>query len=426
MKSLKQLFSGGARQFGMVFALAALIAIFQFTTGGKVLTSTNAQNIINGNAYVLILAIGMVLVIIAGHIDLSVGSVAAVVGIVVALAIRDWGIPWWLGVILGLVVGALIGAWQGAWVAYVGIPGFITTLAGMMLFRGANQYIGKSNTIPVPSQIQYLGAGYLPEWGPNTGLNNSTLLLGVLAIVFTVWVEFRRRSKAAKLNGAQMPVMVSVIRTVLIVALLGYVTWLFGSGRPGTSFPVSGVILVVLVIVYHFISARTITGRHVYAVGGNRAAAALSGVNIKRTNFVVMLNMSLLSALAGIVFIGRSTASGPFDGTGWELDAIAAVFIGGAAVSGGVGTVVGSMIGGLVMAVLNNGLQLMGVGSDRTQIIKGLVLLAAVAFDVYNKVQGRPSIIGTLFRNRRNDIVSPGTSEQPSVPVSAGETAARG
>ncbi|BDO43108.1 multiple monosaccharide ABC transporter permease [Cellulomonas sp. NTE-D12] len=426
MKSLKQLFSGGARQFGMVFALAALIAIFQFTTGGKVLTSTNAQNIINGNAYVLILAIGMVLVIIAGHIDLSVGSVAAVVGIVVALAIRDWGIPWWLGVILGLAVGALIGAWQGAWVAYVGIPGFITTLAGMMLFRGANQYIGKSNTIPVPNQIQYLGAGYLPEWGPNTGLNNSTLLLGVLAIVFTVWVEFRRRSKAAKLNGAQMPVMVSVIRTVLIVALLGYVTWLFGSGRPGTSFPVSGVILVVLVIVYHFISARTITGRHVYAVGGNRAAAALSGVNIKRTNFVVMMNMSLLSALAGIVFIGRSTASGPFDGTGWELDAIAAVFIGGAAVSGGVGTVVGSMIGGLVMAVLNNGLQLMGVGSDRTQIIKGLVLLAAVAFDVYNKVQGRPSIIGTLFRNRRNDIVSPGTSEQPSVPVSAGETAARG
>lgn len=426
MKSLKQLFSGGARQFGMVFALAALIAIFQVTTHSKVLTPTNAQNIINGNAYVLILAIGMVLVIIAGHIDLSVGSVAAVVGIVVALAIRDWGIPWWVGVLLGLAVGALIGAWQGAWVAYVGIPGFITTLAGMMLFRGANQYIGKSNTIPVPSQIQYLGAGYLPEWGPNTGLNNSTLLLGILAMVFTVWVEFRRRAKAAKLGGTQLPVIVSVIRTVLIVALLAYVTWLFGSGRPGTSFPISGVILVVLVIIYHFISARTITGRHVYAVGGNRAAAALSGVNIKRTNFVVMMNMSLLSALAGIVFIGRSTASGPFDGTGWELDAIAAVFIGGAAVSGGVGTVIGSMIGGLVMAVLNNGLQLMGVGSDRTQIIKGLVLLAAVAFDVYNKVQGRPSIIGTLFRNRRNDIVSPGSSEQPSVPVSAGETAARG
>lgn len=426
MKSLKQLFSGGARQFGMVFALVALIAIFQFTTHRKVLTPTNAQNIINGNAYVLILAIGMVLVIIAGHIDLSVGSVAAVVGIVVALAIRDWGIPWWVGVLLGLAVGALIGAWQGAWVAYVGIPGFITTLAGMMLFRGANQYIGKSNTIPVPSQIQYLGAGYLPEWGPNTGLNNSTLLLGILAMVFTVWVEFRRRAKAAKLGGAQLPVIVSVIRTVLVVALLAYVTWLFGSGRPGTSFPISGVILVVLVIIYHFVSARTITGRHVYAVGGNRAAAALSGVNIKRTNFVVMMNMSLLSALAGIVFIGRSTASGPFDGTGWELDAIAAVFIGGAAVSGGVGTVIGSMIGGLVMAVLNNGLQLMGVGSDRTQIIKGLVLLAAVAFDVYNKIQGRPSIIGTLFRNRRNDIITPGTSEQPSVPVSAGETAARG
>ena len=153
------------------------------------LTSGNAQNIINGNSYVLILAIGMVLVIIAGHIDLSVGSVAAVVGIVVALSIRDWGIPWWLGVLLGLAVGAVIGAWQGFWVAYVGIPGFITTLAGMMLFRGANQYIGKSNSIPVPKEIQNLGAGYLPEWGPNTGINNSTLALGILAIAALVWTR---------------------------------------------------------------------------------------------------------------------------------------------------------------------------------------------------------------------------------------------
>ena len=405
MKSLGQIFSGGARQFGMIFALVALVGIFQVATGGKVLTPTNAQNIINGNSYVLILAIGMVLVIIAGHIDLSVGSVAAVVGIVVALAIRDWGIPWWLGVLLGLAVGAVIGAWQGFWVAYIGIPGFITTLAGMMLFRGANQYIGKSNSIPVPDEIRYLGAGHLPEWGPATGLNNSTLLLGILAIAALISGETRRPASERRLGGAATPMWAAVTRTVLLAAVVAYLTYLFGSGRVGTSFPVAGLILVVLVLVYGFVSNRTITGRHVYAVGGNRAAAALSGVNIRRTNFFVMLNMSVLAALAGIVFIGRSTASGPFDGTNWELDAIAAVFIGGAAVSGGVGTVVGSMIGGLVMAVLNNGLQLMGVGSDRTQMIKGLVLLAAVAFDVYNKIQGKPSIIGLLLQNRRRDAV---------------------
>lgn len=414
MKSLAQIFSGGARQFGMIFALLALVLVFQIWTGGKVLTPTNVQNIINGNSYVLILAIGMVLVIIAGHIDLSVGSVAAVVGIIVALAIRDWGIPWWLGIVLGLAVGAVIGAWQGFWVAYVGIPGFITTLAGMMFFRGANQYIGKSNTIPVPDEIRFLGAGYLPEWGPSTGLNNSTLLLGILAIAALVWSEMRKRASERRLGGEATPLWAVATRTVLLSAVIAYLTFLFGSGRVGTSFPIAGMILGALVLLYGFVSSRTITGRHIYAVGGNRAAAALSGVNIRRTNFFVMMNMSVLAALAGIVFIGRSTASGPFDGTNWELDAIAAVFIGGAAVSGGVGTVVGSMIGGLVMAVLNNGLQLMGIGSDRTQMIKGLVLLAAVAFDVYNKIQGKPSIIGMLMGNRRRTSAAlPGGGDLP-------------
>nr|WP_297425025.1 multiple monosaccharide ABC transporter permease [uncultured Actinotalea sp.] len=416
MKALGQIFSGGARQFGMVFALLLLVLVFQVATGGKVLTSTNMQNIINGNSYVLILAIGMVLVIIAGHIDLSVGSVAAVTGIVVALAIRDWGFPWWAGILLGLGVGAVIGAWHGFWVAYVGIPGFITTLAGMLLFRGANQYIGQSNTVPVPDEIQFLGAGYLPEWGPDTGLNNSTLLLGVLGIAALVWREMRRRATEVRLGSEPVPMWAVVTRIGILAVVIAALTFVFGSGRVGTSFPVAGVILLVLALVYAFVSNRTITGRHVYAVGGNRAAAALSGVNIKRTNFFVMLNMSVLAALAGIVFIGRSTASGPFDGTNWELDAIAAVFIGGAAVSGGVGTVVGSIIGGLVMAVLNNGLQLMGVGSDLTQIIKGLVLLAAVAFDVYNKTQGRPSIIGLLTQSRRRNTLLAGGTPDPTVP----------
>jgi putative multiple sugar transport system permease protein len=196
---------------------------------------------------------------------------------------------------------------------------------------------------------------------------------------------------------------VTVLKIALISAAILYATYLFATGRPGTSFPIPGLIMAVLVLIYGFVSTKTVVGRHVYAVGGNRHAAELSGVQSKKVNFLVIMNMSVLAALAGMVFVGRSSASGPFDGVGWELDAIAAVFIGGAAVTGGVGTVIGAIIGGLVMAVLNNGLQLLGIGADMTQIIKGLVLLAAVAFDVYNKSQGKASIIGLLLKGFRKN-----------------------
>jgi len=406
MNALKKLFGGNTRQFGMIFALVALIVFFQIFTDGRTLTPGNVINLFNGNSYILILAIGMVLVIIAGHIDLSVGSVAAFVGVFVALAMRDWGLPWWAGVLFGLLLGAVIGAWQGFWVAYVGIPAFIVTLAGMLLFRGFNQFVGKSNTIPVSKDFQYLGSGYLPEIGPNTGFNNLTLLLGIVAAAFVVIMSLRARA-ANKALGADVPELwVEVTKLVLICGAILYATYLFATGRPGTSFPIPGLILAVLVLIYGFIADKTVLGRHVYAVGGNRHAAELSGVQSKKVNFMVMMNMSVLAGLAGMIFVGRSTASGPFDGVGWELDAIAAVFIGGAAVTGGVGTVIGSIVGGLVMAVLNNGLQLLGGGADLTQIIKGLVLLAAVAFDVYNKIQGKRSITGLLMRNfqRNNDI----------------------
>ncbi len=404
MNGLKQLFGGGLRQFGMLFVLVALALFFNWQTGGLVVTPTNLMNLLNGNSYILVLAIGMVMVIVIGHIDLAVGSVAAFVGIVVAIAMRDVGIPWWAGILLGLVIGAICGAWQGFWVAYMGIPGFIVTLAGYMFFRGANQWVGKSLTVPVPKDFQFLGAGYLPEWGPNTGMNNSTLLLGIIAIVVLVWLQLSQRRALVKVNAEVPPMWVTVIRIILLALVIGWFTWMFGTGRPGSSFPVPGLILVALVILYSYITQRTVTGRHIYAVGGNRLAAELSGVNTKRTYFLVMTNMSILAAFAGMMFVGRSTASGPFDGVGWELDAIAAVFIGGAAVSGGVGTVIGSIIGGLVMAVLNNGLQLMSVGSDVTQMIKGLVLLAAVALDVWQKSQGRFSITGLFFgRNRAKD-----------------------
>ena len=414
MKALKQVLGGNLQQYTMALAVMLLAVVFDVDSGGRMLTSSNFQNLISGNAYVLILAIGMVMVIVIGQIDLSVGSVAGFVGMTTALTTATYGFPWWAGILAGLLAGILIGAWHGFWLAKVGIPGFITTLAGMMIFRGLVIWMSQSISVPVPEEYRFFGAGYLPEWGPSfTGLNNSTLLLGLLAAAWFIWSEFKRRAHALE-RGVEAPMWATIVRIALIVTVIGYVTWLFGSGRPGTSFPIPGVILV---IIYHVLTQRTRFGRHIYAVGGNKAAAALSGVNTAKTYFLVMLNMSFLAAIAGILFVGRATAAGPSDGTMWELDAIAAVFIGGAAVSGGIGTVVGSMIGGLVMAVLNSGLMLMGVGADQTQVIKGLVLLAAVAFDVYNKQQGRPSLIGTLMRNFRSE---PAATSEPAVPVETG------
>lgn len=399
MNKLKEIFGGDVRQFGMIGALVFLIILFQVLTDGLTLQPGNVINIFQGNSYILVMAIGMVLVIIAGHIDLSVGSVAAFAGIVVAIAMRDWGIPWWVGILLGLGIGALVGAWQGFWVAIVGIPAFIVTLAGMLIFRGANQYFGKSNTVPVGEDFQRIGAGYLPEFGPTTGYNNPTIIIGILVCAAIVFGVLRNRRNQKKIGAVLEDSLVTWIRMALICVAILAVAFLMASGRRGTSLPISALILGGLVLLYGFISTRTIIGRHVYAVGGNRHAAELSGVRSKRVNFLVMMNMSVLASLAGMMFVARSNASGPFDGVGWELDVIAAVFIGGAAVSGGVGTVIGSVIGGLVMAVLNNGLQLLSVGADQQQMYKGLVLLVAVAFDVYNKSQGRRSLIGMMMKN---------------------------
>jgi putative multiple sugar transport system permease protein len=403
LRDLTKMFGGAqssGRQFGILGALVVIIVFFQIVTGGKTLDPNNLINIVNGNSYVLVLAIGMVMVIIAGHIDLSVGSVAAFVGIVVAESMDKWGWPWPAAMLLGLVVGALVGTWQGFWVAYVGIPAFIVTLAGMLFFRGANQFVGNSTSVPVPQEFTFIGGGYLPEFPPDTGFNNSTLLLGLLAAAAIVWQEWRLRRAQATMHADRAPLWVSIVKVGLLLFVVVGATLLFASGRFGTSFPIAGVILGVLVLGYSFVTNNTIIGRHIYAVGGNWRAAELSGVKIQRVNFFVMWNMAVISALAGMMWIARSHASGPGDGVGWELDAIAAVFIGGAAVTGGIGTIVGSIVGGLVIAVLNNGLQLLGVGADLVQMIKGLVLLAAVAIDVYSKRQGRPSIIGRWGRGR--------------------------
>ncbi|MGK5741170.1 multiple monosaccharide ABC transporter permease [Micromonospora sp. URMC 103] len=412
----KNLFGGttsNARQFGMIFTLVAIVVLFQILTDGLTLRSDNLIALFQQNSYILILAIGMLMVIVAGHIDLSVGSIAAFTGILVAKSMAEWNLPWPAAILFGLVIGAVIGAWQGFWVAYIGVPAFIVTLAGMLLFRGGNQFIGNANTIPVPEGFREIGAGFLPETGPNTGYNNLTLLLGLAGCIAVVWRELKNRRTRREMNAEPIPMWISILRMVVMVGVLVFVTLRFASGRVGTSFPISGIILVALVLAYSFYTRNTAGGRHIYAVGGNSRAAELSGVKLKRVNFYVMLNMSVLAALAGMIFVARSAASGPQDGNGWELDAIAAVFIGGAAVSGGIGTISGSIVGGLVMAVLNNGLQLMGVGTDRVQIIKGLVLLLAVALDVYNKRQGRFSVIGSITRSFRRD--------EPAAPTSTSE-----
>ena len=418
-KDITKMFGGGQstlRQFGILGSLVVILVVFQVLTWifkgtGLTLSSGNLINVVNQYSYILILAIGMVMVIIMGHIDLSVGSVAAFTGIVVAKAMQDWNLPWPLGILLGLGVGVLVGAWQGFWVAYVGVPAFIVTLAGMLFFRGANQAVGDSQSVPVPEGFKIIGAGYLPEIALPLPFNIPTMLLALAGVAWIVFWEIRTRRIQRKMGSDMAPLWVSVTKVVLISAVILVAGWLFATGREGTSFPISGVILLALVILYSFITNNTVFGRHIYAVGGNRQAARLSGVKDRWVDFFVMMNMSVLASLAGMIYVARATASGPQDGNGWELDAIASVFIGGAAVSGGIGTVIGSIIGGLVMAFLNNGLALLGAGADVVSMIKGLVLLFAVGVDVWNKQQGRPPIIGFLARRLgRKQDPAPDTS----------------
>jgi putative multiple sugar transport system permease protein len=411
--------SGNIRQYGMMIALVLLMLLFTALTNGLFMQPRNITLLLVQNAYVLILAIGMVMVIIAGHIDLSVGSVCAFVGATVALAMAQWNLPWYVAILLGIAMGILVGVWQGFWVAYVGIPAFIVTLAGMLLFRGLDLMILGAQSIPVPDEFQAIANGYLPAVGPNTNYHNITLLLGLIGVGVVIWMEFRRRAGLKKHNMKLPSIAGSVIKVVLLSAVIIVFSMLLASYK---GVPVVGLILLALVIIYSFITQKTVFGRHIYAVGGNRNAARLTGVNTRFVDFLVMVNMAVLAGVAGMVYTAYLNAANPKDGTGFELDAIAAVFIGGAAVTGGIGTVVGSMIGGLVMGVLNLGLANMSVDQNLIQVIKGLVLLAAVAFDVLSKMQGKPSIIGMIQRGMRKDDTN---VLEDRTPVRADEAAPR-
>ncbi|MFG6475661.1 multiple monosaccharide ABC transporter permease [Microbacterium sp. P06] len=368
------------RQYGILAALAIIIILFQVLTGGRLLYPGNVSNLIQQNAYVLILAIGMVIVIIAGHIDLSVGSIVAVVGAIAALSMQSWGLPWWAAVVIALVAGAAIGAWQGFWVAFVGIPAFIVTLAGMLVFRGLALVLLTGGTISgLPPEFNAIGSGTLPTTGTPDLITFAIAGIAALALVVQ---QVRTRATLRRLELPRERALSAWIKVGIAVAAIMYIAYLLAYNR-GT--PVILIILAALILVYSFILSRTVFGRHVYAMGGNLFAAQMSGVKTKWVTFFIFVNMGLLAGLAGVVSTARAGSAVASAGGSFELDAIAAVFIGGAAVQGGVGTVIGAVIGGLVMGVLNQGLSILSVDAAWQQVIKGLVLLLAVAFDVLSK-----------------------------------------
>jgi putative multiple sugar transport system permease protein len=374
------------RQSGMVVALAAIVLLFQIWTGGILLKPLNVTNIIQQNGYILVLAIGMVIVIISGHIDLSVGSIAGFIGAVSGVLMVRNDMPWLLAVGVCVGIGALIGAWQGFWIAYVGIPSFIVTLGGMLVFRGATQYLLEGQSIaPMPHGLEQVSSGFLPEIGTNAVYHWPTVILGVVIAVVALVTQIRRRRSQMRYGQQVSGTAVFVAKCVAIVAALAAFTLLLASYR---GVPIVGIILVVLTLIYAFVMRNTVLGRRVYAVGGNSAAARLSGIHNQRVTLLVFVNMGMLAAVAGLLFAARLNSATPQAGVNFELEAIAAAFIGGASSSGGVGTVFGAIVGGLVLGVLNNGMSILGIGSDVQQVIKGLVLLVAVGFDVYNKRKG--------------------------------------
>ncbi|MGW4813577.1 multiple monosaccharide ABC transporter permease [Kitasatospora cineracea] len=374
---------GNVRQYGMLVALALIVVLFQIWTDGILLQPLNVTNLIQQNSYILILAIGMMIVIIAGHIDLSVGSLAAFTGAAAAVIMVRHQVPWPVALVACLLIGAAAGAWQGFWISYVGIPSFIVTLAGMLVFRGGTQIMLQGQSIaPFPKGFQKIGSGFLPEVGPHTNYHNLTLLLGAAVLAVALLQEVRGRRQAASYGLELLPTGFFLAKLAAVTAAVVVFTLLLASYH---GFPIVLLVLAVLLFGFGYLMRNSVIGRHTYAIGGNEPAAKLSGVKSKRVVFLAFVTMGVLAALAGLVFAARLNAGTPQAGINFELEAIAAAFIGGASASGGVGTVLGAIIGGLVLGVLNNGMSLVGVGTDYQQVIKGLVLLAAVGFDVWNK-----------------------------------------
>jgi putative multiple sugar transport system permease protein len=378
------------RQYGLLLALVAIMAFFQVVTDGTMMKPLNLTNLVLQNSYVVIMALGMLLVIVAGHIDLSVGSVAAFVGALSAVMIVNWDMSVWAVLPICLVVGGLIGAMQGYWIAYWRIPSFIVTLAGMLVFRGLTLWLLDGRNVgPFPKSFQTLSTGFVPDifpfiatWLGLERFNGLAFVTGILAAVAVVWFGIRARRRAAAYGMVDEPFGFFVGKNVLIAAAMILFATIMATYR---GLPNVLIWMGVLVVIFMFITNSTTVGRRIYAIGGNEKAAKLSGINTDRLVFLTFVNVGVLAAFSGMIVAARLNSATPKAGVGFELDVIAAVFIGGASMSGGAGTIVGAVVGAFIMGVMNNGMSLMGIGIDYQQVIKGLVLLAAVIFDVYNK-----------------------------------------
>lgn len=377
-------------QYGIMFALIAVVIFFQIMTGGRLLRPDNVASLIQQNAYVIIMAIGMLMIIIAGHIDLSVGSLIAFIGAFMGIAMAHWNIHWFVAVILALLVGVIVGAWQGFWVAFVGIPGFIVTLGGMLLFRGLAIVMVPQTIAPLPAGFVRIANSGILGWVGFAGVYDVfTIVLGVALAAIFVLSQLRRRRSLAR-HGLQVePMWLSLVKMVGVSAFVIFFAVILSASTIGLPYVL--VICGVLIILYSFILNKTTFGRYIYAVGGNREAARLSGISVRGVNFWMFVNMGLLSAVGAIVTTSRAGAAVSAAGQNYELDVIAACFIGGAAVWGGIGRISGTIVGALFMGVLNMGLSIMTVDAAWQQAIKGLVLLMAVAFDQINKSRSATS-----------------------------------
>ena len=381
--SLLQKLKNNFETYSMYYILAIIVVLFQVLTNGTLLRPLNITNIILQNGYILILAIGMLLVIILGDVDLSVGSIVAFVGAMSAIFSIRMGLSTPVTILLSLGIGALIGAFNGFWVAYVRVPAFIATLASLLIFRGLTIVVLDGRTLsPYRDSFRMLGSGFLPDFLNGGNLHLTTLIIGILIVVLYMGSALYSRKQRVDRDAPVEPMSAFLGKRIGVSVALLLITYVMADYE---GFPNILIILTFLILIYRFITTNTTAGRHLYATGGNEEAAELSGINTRKVKFLAFVNMGVLSAVAGLVFASRLNAATANAGDGFELDAIAAAYIGGASASGGVGTVIGAIIGGLVMGVLNNGMSIMGIGVDWQQAIKGVVLILAVTLDIYNR-----------------------------------------
>jgi len=376
------------REYGMLLSLIAIMIFFQFMTNGTLLKPLNLTNLILQNSYIIIMALGMLLVIVAGHIDLSVGSVVGFIGALAAVMMVQFKIHYIPTTIICLAVGGLIGAAQGYWVAFFKIPSFIVTLAGMLVFKGLSLTLLAGQSVgPFPPEFQKLSSGFIPDIFGGMPVEGATvhvtsILLGIAVPLILIGMNYRNRLNRQKHGVEQEPLLFFAAKNAVIALVVMYLGFLLASYK---GLPNVLIVMATLIMLYTFVTMKTTIGRRIYAIGGNEKAAKLSGINTERVTFYTFINMGVLAALAGLIFAARLNTATPKAGVSFELDVIAACFIGGASASGGVGRVTGAVIGAFIMGVMNNGMSILGVGIDWQQVIKGLVLLAAVFLDVYYK-----------------------------------------